>query len=58
MFKLTEKELDLIRNGNLDLLRKKIREADTDLVKRLKRQIEDTRYLQGASSVIDELTKI
>lgn len=58
MLKVTKEQGELIKNGNVELLRKCLESLDESIIKSLKNNKEDTRFFQGASQVVDDLLRV
>lgn len=58
MLKVTKEEADLIKYGNVGLLRKRLESLDVSIILSLKNNKDDTRFYQGASQIVDSLLKI
>lgn len=56
--KITKEDKEALRRGDLQLLVTLLEASDRQVVRELKKNKEDTRLLQGAALVIDELLKI
>lgn len=57
MLKISKEEGNLIKNGNVELLRKCLETLDASIIKSLKNNKDDMRFYQGASSVVDSLIR-
>lgn len=55
---INESQRERLRRGDIQLLITLLEASDTQLIRELKRNKEDTRFLQGAALVIDKLIRI